>query len=80
MDNQRSDWPYFLCNHDKLFIPVSRLTAFSNHPLYIMSNIWSEFANYEMKIQRVKMIFNFMLKSYFMNLLYVIGFYVLAAI
>ncbi len=54
----RSDRPYLLRNHDELFIPVSRLTAFSNHPLYIMSNIWSEFANYEMKIQRVKMIFN----------------------
>ena len=67
--NRNFNQPYLLRNHNDLFVPVSRLSSFDKHPLYIIPKLWSEFNIHEIKIQRVKTIFNFKLKSFLIEIL-----------
>ncbi len=59
-----NDRPYRLRNHEELFIPISRLSTFSNHPFYVMPKLWEEFNVAEIKIQREKLVFNILLKKH----------------
>jgi len=54
---------YNLCNDDDLYIPPARLSLTEKHPYHSFPKLWQEFNNYEVKIQRNKKIFNFMLKK-----------------
>ncbi len=60
---------YQLRNSDDIYLPTSRLNSFERHPLYYFPKIWTNFTEYDIKIQREKAIFNSMLKKHLLNLL-----------
>ena len=59
--------PYLLRNDSELYLPAARLALTSKHPYHSFPKAWSEFHEYDIKIQRDKKVFNTMLKNHFLN-------------
>ena len=58
---------YQLRNENEIHIFTSRLSHFSNFPLYCIPTLWSLFSNENIKIQRNKIEFNQLLKKHLLD-------------
>jgi len=58
---------YQLRNDDDLYIPPARLASTEKHPLHLFPRIWQSFEEYDIKIQRSKIIFNSKLKKFLLQ-------------
>ena len=56
-----------LRNDDGIRLPTSRLNQFNNFPLYIISPLWSAFDQEDIKIHHNTILFNNLLKQYFLS-------------
>ena len=56
-----------LHNNDQLFVPFTRLSSLSKHPLINFPKTWLEFNNENIKILRNKTEFKFELKKHLLN-------------
>ncbi len=59
--------PYLLRNSNDLYIPPARLTLTAKQPYHSFPRAWSDFNEFDIKIQREKTVFNKMLKKYFIE-------------
>ncbi len=58
---------YLLRNDEEFYIPPARLALTEKHPYHSFPKAWSNFHEFNIKIQRDKIVFNTMLKQYFLE-------------